>query len=672
MNKVVLIFLFLLLTQTGFSQGTKCTTIDSNLCYVKAPYPITDFAIEKKWESEDEIEAIQTPLLADINGDCIPEIIVGDKRISDGQLSTNRILILDSKTGKTIQRIQTPNFRISPTSIAIADIDEDSIPEIFLAIEVNVNNPNHYYKLFCYNIDGSIRWISDETYIADGFKGYGATPALADFNKDGIPEIYIVNKIFNATTGVLLAAGGKNGIGGDTWLFPSVTIAAELDGDLSSLELAAGYTVYKVNITNPNGQAGNSMTPQNIMIDNEYRDGNTTIGDINLDGVSDIVVSSIKRYGTFNKEIVLYTYTVVNGFPQLIGKTLLTNPKFHDSIGSPFIGNTDNSGKPSIIVTSTNIICCFKYNGTDTLDLIWSINNKDAYGNTGITIFDFNNDGIQEILYRDQHILKIINASVIPPIDLDSLHCKSGTLHENPIIGSLGGTNDAKICVTCAEYLGVNNARLTVFGAPDSLPGWAPARGIWNQYNYHILNINDDLTVPKMMKNNATYKNGKYNNFFVQESLLDSNGMYNQRAANLYGNINCVDYNPQTKEYTATFDLINSYDASKGATDSISIAFYSGNPETTGTFLGIYYTSDTLFQDDTLKNLIFTFFSNPINQLFMVINTKKKVPGIFTENDFELLECDYTDNISQAGVLPVVEEINDSICNSDSYFFIIR
>ncbi|MBK8483614.1 MAG: hypothetical protein IPL31_04515 [Saprospiraceae bacterium] len=61
-----------------------------------------------------------------------------------------------------------------------------------------------------------------------------------------------------------------------------------------------------------------------------------------------------------------------------------------------------------------------------------------------------------------------------------------------------------------------------------------------------MLNINDDLTVPRVQKNNATYKNGKYNNFYVQESLLED-GMYLRKAASLTGKIKCINYDPIKK-----------------------------------------------------------------------------------------------------------------------------
>ncbi|MBK9377718.1 MAG: hypothetical protein IPM86_05435 [Saprospiraceae bacterium] len=144
---------------------------------------------------------------------------------------------------------------------------------------------------------------------------------------DGVPELYINNKIFNAQTGKLLVDGGSNAIGvsRDTFLgisFP-VSVAAQLDDDPTDLELAAGYSIYKVKITNKNGRVGNSMTASNIMVDKEYRDGLTSIADVNLDGKLDVVVASARA----NNSGLVYAYCLDNtGNPKLIAKCYPPSP----------------------------------------------------------------------------------------------------------------------------------------------------------------------------------------------------------------------------------------------------------------------------------------------------------------------------------------------------------
>ncbi|MBK8644473.1 MAG: hypothetical protein IPN15_20350 [Saprospiraceae bacterium] len=55
------------------------------------------------------------------------------------------------------------------------------------------------------------------------------------------------------------------------------------------------------------------MTPINIVVNGEYKDGFTSIADINSDGILDVVVSS----PGFSGQAVLYAYCIINNTPIL-------------------------------------------------------------------------------------------------------------------------------------------------------------------------------------------------------------------------------------------------------------------------------------------------------------------------------------------------------------------
>ncbi|MGB5024112.1 MAG: VCBS repeat-containing protein, partial [Saprospiraceae bacterium] len=635
--------------------------LDTNLCYIKEEYPSTIFAIEKKMVSEEDVRISLTPLLVDFDRDCISEIVV------TGNEADNQLCVIDPISGKTIKKIATYFNLGSASSYAIADVDNDGHIEIVMAIAWYQTMPASIRgKLICFDIDGNLKWVSDQRFDNGHLYKLGGAPAFADFNQDGIPEVYIHNVIYNAQNGIKIADGGINGIGagGELNPEPSVTlsIAAQLDDNIADLELAAGYTVYKISITNPNGMTGNSMIPNNLLLDNEFRDGFTSVADINLDGKLDIIVASP---GINNAK--LYAYSMNNGLPVLLAKSTLSSGTFH-YIGPPIIADVNGSGIMSIIVNSPNQLQSFNYNGSITFTKEWSMTVFDNSGYTGLTIFDLNNDGKKEIIYRDESDLRIINVDLNVPKELARISCPAPSREENPIVGGIDSSGHARICVIC-KNIDSTGGKLYIFGPPDSLPGWAPARGIWNQYNYHVLNINDDLTVPRVQKNNATYKNGKYNNFFVQESLLDSNGMYLKRAASLTGKIKCINYDPKNDEYTVIFDIYNRTDASFNADSSMPVSFYNGDPATGGILIGTYYTLKKLFSGDSLLNLEFKFTVANLTDLFMVINTKRNASGQFDPSDFSIAECDYTDNILRTLKLPRIEKLNASICKGDTYNF---
>ncbi|MCC7028434.1 MAG: hypothetical protein IT265_15850, partial [Saprospiraceae bacterium] len=652
-----------------FGYGQDCNAIDTTKCYLFKKYPTFSFAVEKKWESEEKTTESQTILIADTDGDCFPELITTgyQKLLNLNEILSNEIFIIDSKTHLIKGKLNTPYFSaVAGSSIVIGDIDNDGLNEIILAIaDISLNAISLRGKLLCLDFQGNEKWVSDLKYGDNVLYKYGGSLSLADFNQDGNPEVYIFNEVFNAQNGIKLISGGSNGCGVSLESVNtgslSLTYAANLDDNENDLELAAGYTIYKVKINNLFGISGNSMLPINIKINNQYKDGFCTVADINLDGILDVVVSHIDiANGSF-----VYAYSLISG---LVNSIATSNIIGNDQLGAPFIGFIDKQLFPSIIVASNYKLNCFKFNGTPILNPEWKLNTSDGSGLISICSFNLNNEDLPKIIFRDEHYLKFVDAGSLPVIAIDSIKCFSRTALENPIISDFDNTGHAKVCIPCSESNDSPIGHLTIFGSPDSLPGWAPARSIWNQYNYNVLNINDDGSVPQFQKNNATYGNGKYNNFYVQESLLDSNGMYFAKAASLRGEVSCIDYNIDSNSYIVTFDILNDSKASLVVDSNLSVSFYSGNPETNGVLLGVYHTVNIIVPESSLNDLQFNIPATNLSKLFMVVNTDRTTSGLFSDSDFKLDECDFTDNIFQINV-PSIDTISESICEGSSYNF---
>jgi hypothetical protein len=653
----VLIVAFVL---DGISQNRSCNSIDSSVCFTTNNFNKRDIYINKKLSCISNVYSGINVLLCDFDNDCISELISFSSKES-------RFNITDSKTGLNKWEFILPYYRDNfNTNIAIGDINNDGIPEIFhKAYRSTLLPSNISGKLLCYNSKGALIWASDQNADFNINNPEDDKIALADFNQDAIPEVYINNKIFNAVTGKKLADGGANGIGREkTQNFSAspINIAAQLDEDSTDLELAAGYSVYKVKISNPNGTAGNSMTAINIKVNGEFRDGWTSVADINNDEQLDVVVTCP---GIYPKGLI-YSYYIKNNIPILLGSI---NPNGNEEqIGNAYIGNIDNSNIPMIIVPRTQVLSSYKYDGTINFKKIWDLNTTDSSGYTGLTLFDLNGDGNLEIIYRDETELKIIDGSNNVTKEIARIQCYSPTNLEYPIIGDLDGSGHAKICIPCSDTPEAGFGHLTIFGPPDSLP-WAPARSVWNQYAYNPLQINDDLSVPRYQKNQATYMNGKYNNFYQQESLLDSNGMYKVPAASLTGAIQCINYDPLTDEYLVIFDVYNRKDASAIADTNLAISFYDGDPTNGAVLLGIYYSNKKIYRGDSLKNLEFRFPAKNIKDVFMVVNTERNNSGNFNDGDFIQKECDYTDNIFRTIDLPKIDTIHAAICKGNQFVF---
>jgi gliding motility-associated-like protein len=653
-------FLFLLGFQPLLAQD--CQNVDTSTCFINKKYKPGPIQLELKSTSiiDEIISEFSLLSFADVSGDCYPEIIV------KGQ--GKRILILNPASGDTLFSVPIlASFFLNP-NIAIANIDDDQIPELFHNLHSNSGVPASG-RIVCTNLNGTTRWVSDDYHVDKKREQCKGTIGFADFNQDGIPEVYVGNRIFNARTGAKLADGGDFGIGYNESFGASV--AAQLDGDPSDLELAAGYTIYKVKITNPDGPLGNSMTPNTIQVDGQFRDGLTAIGDINSDGILDVIVHS----ETPQFEARLYAYTLASGTPTLLAKVIppvntWNNSKNIHPTNTPVIGRVSPFGFSSILIVREEQLLSYQYDGTTILAQQWTFPHTDKSANTSIALFDLNGDGNVEIIHRDETHLRIIDGSSSVPMEIASAPCESSTVYEGPIVGDILNNGSSQICVTCTEGIAANfKSRVKIFGSPDSLPPWAPGRKVWNQYAYHINNVNDDLTIPVVQKSNATDLNGRYNSFMEQQSLLDTNGYYRQRAGSLYGELGCIYYDPISQQYTISFDLHNRVDASMTAPAGIPVAFYDGDPLTSGNLLGVYLTPQPLLAGESLLNQTFPFTSPPFTQLHMVVNTDKAVFSSIDEDDFSIDECDYTDNFSMTIDLPLIEERADTMCAGDAYIF---
>jgi hypothetical protein len=98
----------------------------------------------------------------------------------------------------------------------------------------------------------------------------------------------------------------------------------------------------------------------------------------------------------------------------------------------PFIGDIDGDGWADIAYTSRNLFGAFKYMPTpNSLQMLFRVMTTDNSAATTMSMFDFNLDGEEELVYRDESLLRIIDKD---GNNLASFSCASGTHTEYPIV----------------------------------------------------------------------------------------------------------------------------------------------------------------------------------------------------------------------------------------------
>jgi hypothetical protein len=131
------------------------------------------------------------------------------------------------------------------------------------------------------------------------------------------------------------------------------------------------------------------------------------------------------------------------------------------------------------------------------LSLIWSAPIDDNSGLSSSTAFDFLGGGTAQAVYSDQKRLWVFDGND-GKVEFQ-MPRTSETLIEYPVVADVDNDGSADIVVVSNGSVGRFPA-VQVF--QDELKRWIPTRRIWNQHAYHVTNVREDGTIPKVMKKN--------------------------------------------------------------------------------------------------------------------------------------------------------------------------
>ena len=503
----------------------------------------TEWGIQTAWQSENIVSVLNTPLVGDLDGDGIPEIVCfardGDNSTGDPRCN-NHLLVFDGRSKAIKASIILPSYVSGFDAAAYGLVRLPNGPGLIVVACFD-------YKLRAYDISAANPsvpyWVSDIDFGESGHD-WAVNVSFADFNHDGHPEVYVRNKIYNAETGTLLVTANTTTHYGasyahwtNTGAHPyklSSPIAADVCGDVK-LDLILGNEVYDVNINNLAGTLGNSITlAQRVTPPGDApEDGHPQVADFNHDGYLDVFVSVRNTY-----ESVGYVYGYVwDIHNQTVSAPFVIRTGWSGK-SIPLIADIDNDNLMEVLIQSEvswdpNKFQAYKYHpDTRTFTLEWGFpTDENSYSNS-ITAFDFNQDGLLELMISDQNTMRIVNGSgishithadTIPMYVLNSFPFSQNTIMQYPVIADVDADGSA-------EIVSVGSDRLNILKSSTSVP-WAPARKVWNQYMYNVTNVNEDLTIPQYLFNNATVFTDPegvvrrpFNNFLQQATTIDQYG----------------------------------------------------------------------------------------------------------------------------------------------------
>jgi hypothetical protein len=635
-----------------------CTPIPS--CTATAP-PLTNFGIKQDWvtSTANALAASVSPTVADLDGDGIPEILT--VRAAGTGLTYFKGNGTNVSKNTIDYNIQLP-VRVGQATMqaAVADVDRDGVPEVIV-----VGDDGYVYVFN--NISGSTtvyKYRSEEVVTVRFGNG---SPRVVDINEDGIPEIIVGLDVFQfnfgegrlvkAVAGSATAPCGMDGVGVE-WGDDIVVI--DILSTNPGKEIVAGSQVYGVNLTtgvttvlaNLSTIAGAATIPAND-------DGPTVVADLDNDGNLDVAYPNGTHLVVWDPTAAVLKMKVIylNNAIAYRGMPAVANVYDEQTIdGKP-------SNLPEIIFTSNLRLHAFNLNKTTAS--VWSLVTTDGSGETGVTAFDLNGDGVQEIIYNDEDNIRVINGNTATPANVAVFASGTATWMEHPVVADVDNDGGAEfVCVTNGSV--AHTGMLRVFGPANGTSPWQGTRKIWNGRGYRPKAVNEDLTIPVKEQNIMLQyppASGKYPldvfNCQIDARLLGPGitAVSDLAISDLQftnSNLLCSFVSGSS---ALSYTLSNNGAAATPA--GTPIRFYKGNPTVAGSVL--LAATDSLAANlvvgASVTNTVILNLSahTPPYTIYAMANNNgtDPVPVALPIASTNVKECDYTNNTDSVQVAPL-------------------
>jgi subtilase family serine protease len=451
------------------------------------------------------------------------------------------VVAISGDDGSEIFAVTDPGLKPSRTQqLAVGDIDLDGI------VEIVFNRKESPVVTIALEHDGTLKWISQYGGGTDGGS------SIADLDNDGVPEI-LLNKGYGNPT-VLNNDGTLKFLVGGTSnraynLFPT-PVDLDLDGDL---EFLGGSRAFDTDGT-PLWNSGLGF---------KY----VGVGNFDDDPYPEIVCTSGKLY------ILEHDGTIKFEQAQ-------EDIPYGGGGGPPTIADFDGDGEAEIGVAYKNYYAVYDTDGTK----MWETEIVDTSSwRMGSTAFDFDGDGIVEVLYNDHQYLRAYRGT--NGFVLFETPNSTSTYHEYPVVADIDNDNHAEIVVSANDHQywtwvdGNGTHGIRVF--EDANDSWVNTRKIWNQYAYYITNVSDDGSIPQYEEHNWEL----YNNFRCNAIVPD----VIESTPDITVSYITTDQTDYPASVTVSVRIGNGGATSQPA--GVEVAFYDGDPEQGGTLIGVAHAT---------------------------------------------------------------------------------
>jgi hypothetical protein len=428
--------------------------------------------------------------------------------------------------------------------------------------------------------DGTVVWDQEHPGFpgAQGFGSYFGSPVVAGSTTQGYP-------------------GG-------------IAAVADLTGD-GQPEIISGRHAWLVNWQQ--GPFFPNVTLSNFW-DAGGADGYPAVGDIDTDGDPEVVLVANGQLRILDGATGgLWCGVDPTGAACAGNPAARTQPVAIPSGGiggPPTIADFDGDGRPEIAAAGAASYTVYDIyrSGEDIVQppgalppapgdayVRWTRETNDASSNaTGSSVFDFQGDGVAEVLYADQCYMRVYNGQTGETVL--ELELSSSTIHEYPIVADVDADGNSEILVVANDALAPTGSHcgliagytprrgLFVFGDPGDQ--WVRTRRVWNQHAYHVTNVTGvGGQIPTAEANN--WEVPGLNNY---RQNVQGEGVFN--APNLV--VVALEVLLDGCPATATLRARVGNEGSLGVSPGVPVAFRTGTADAPGALLGVAETTVAL------------------------------------------------------------------------------
>ena len=498
--------------------------LDPVTCEIQPEFEDIDVTLEWSWEDE---QVISTPAVADLDGDGVPEVILNVTQLDGLSWPGGAIVVLNGQTGAELWRLEhDPNNGSygshGRSSIGVTDVSGDGLPDIVYAGRASSGRS----LIHAVDGQGTLLWSShDPDDSPHTFAVVNGAPSFGNFDDDPEAEIVFGASLIDHDGTVVWDQDGNGAAFGTNGSYTGgISAIVDLTAD-GYPEIVSGRHAWSVDWTEVGGVPTVNVTQ---LWDAGAPDGWPAIADLDLDGNPEVVLTASGTIRVLEGDNGLAwcgvdpTQAACNADPGL--RTAAVAIPGGGLGGPPTIADFDGDGWPEIAAAGGSSYSVYDLyrQGEEIVQpagdpaaapgevfVRWSQPTQDLSSNaTGSSVFDFQGDGIAEVVYADECYMRVYSGDD-GAIILEA-ESSSATIHEYPIVVDVDNDGNSEIVVvannaggSCSGIPGYT-MRQGVFVYGDTFDQWVQTRRVWTSHTYHVTNATSAGITPMQEQDNWT------------------------------------------------------------------------------------------------------------------------------------------------------------------------